>query len=53
MEMLGNADASSTHLASDANGVSPHTLGVSQQATGVSQPATSVLVTGDATPGSR
>ena len=43
-------DASSTHLASDANGVSPHTLGVSQQATGVSQPATSVLVTGDATP---
>ena len=44
------SDASSTHLASDANGVSPHTLGVSQQATGVSQPATSVLVTGDATP---
>ena len=45
-----DANASSTHLASDANGVSPHTLGVSQQATGVSQPATSVLVTGDATP---
>ena len=44
------SDASSTHLASDANGVSPHTLGVSQQATGASQPATSVLVTGDATP---
>ena len=44
------SDTSSTHLASDANGVSPHTLGVSQQATGVSQPATSVLVTGDATP---
>ena len=44
------SDASSTHLASDANGVSPHTLGVSQQATGVSQPATSALVTGDATP---
>ena len=44
------SDASSTHLASDANGVSPHTLGVSQQATGVSQPATSVLVIGDATP---
>ena len=45
-----DANASSTHLASDANGVSPHTLRVSQQATGVSQPATSVLVTGDATP---
>ena len=45
-----DANASSTHLASDANGVSLHTLGVSQQATGVSQPATSVLVTGDATP---
>ena len=45
-----DANASSTHLASDANGVSPHTLGVSQQATGVSQPATSVLVTGNATP---
>ena len=45
-----DAHASSTHLASDANGVSPHTLRVSQQATGVSQPATSVLVTGDATP---
>ena len=45
-----DANASSTHLASDAKGVSPHTLRVSQQATGVSQPATSVLVTGDATP---
>ena len=44
-----DANASSTHLASDANGVSPQILGVSQQATGVSQPATSVLVTGDAT----
>ena len=43
------SDASSTHLASDANGVSPHTLEVSQQAIGLSQPATSVLVTGDAT----
>ena len=45
-----DANASSTQLASDANGVSPHTLRVSQQATGVSKPATSVLVTGDATP---
>ena len=45
-----DAYASSTHLASDANGVSLHTLGVSQQATRVSKPATSVLVTGDATP---
>ena len=45
-----DANASSTHLASDANGGPPHTLGVSQQATGLSQPATSVLVTGDATP---
>ena len=45
-----DAYASSTQLASDANGISPHTLRVSQQATGVSKPATSVLVTGDATP---
>ena len=45
-----DANASSIHLASDANGVPPHTLGVSHQATGLSQPATSVLVTGDATP---
>ena len=45
-----DTNASSSHLASDANGVSPDILGVSQQATGVSQPATSVLVTGDATP---
>ena len=44
-----NANASSTHLASDANRVPPHTHGVSQQATGLSQPATSVLVTGEAT----
>ena len=44
------SDASSTHLASDANGVPPHTLEVSQQAIMLSQPATSVLVTGDVTP---
>ena len=37
-----DANASSTHLASDANRVPPHTHGVSQQATGLSQPATSV-----------
>ena len=45
-----DANASSTHLASDANRVPPHTHGASQQATGLSQPATPVLVTGDATP---
>ena len=43
-------NASSTHLASDANGVSPDTLGVSQQATGLSPSATSVSIIDGVTP---
>ena len=43
-------NASSTHLASGANGVSSDILGVSQQATGLSQPATSVSIIHEVTP---